>query len=719
MTSKIPARAQIEKDLPVEELFELCIREGNHKRPVYQMHKWWARRLGSAFRLFLLASTMPAAQSTKKLWRRFYSANDLSDLTILDPFMGGGTSIVEATKCRARTIGIDIDPVAWFITRKEIEPCRISSLEETYFRIGLQVEERIKGYYKTRTPEGELADVIYCFWVDVIPCPECGQEFEAHPNHLLGYDKPTRKLYAFCSECHTIRTASPTGNWFRCRECKSVTRLRTGSVHMGRYKCPHCRHRGRVVDVAGPEGPLKKRLFAVEYELADKKGRAYKKADSEDLAMYTSAEREFLRLSRRLRFPRSKIPTQSRHDHRPASHGYTHYWKLFNSRQLLCLSLILEKIGKIRNAMDREYLFIAFSDALASNNLLCSYAYGYRKLTPLFGLHAYNVVNRPVENNVWGTTYGRGSFSKCVAKVIAGKRNCEAPFEMKYPNGRVQSIKTGERIEARVTRSPSAFAASKASALLLNRSSETLSPLRHNSVDLILTDPPYFDTLSYSELSDFYYVWLRKFLVHGESWRSKSTPCAHALFVPGNDLAATRRFAKGLASTFAECSRVLKHNGLMVFTFHHRKPIAWAVLHAALASTDLVATNVLPVRSEGKSGFHSSEGTIKWDAVLACRHGIRRETSLCDDELWKWVDRRLSLWEGRLKARRYGFSWSDRMSLGYALAVKRMSEHSLTGDEARVVLETMRQRLARRVPRGKRHLTSRDNRMSLEHTDLL
>ena len=78
-------------------------------------------------------------------------------------------------------------------------------------------------------------------------------------------------------------------------------------------------------------------------------------------------------------------------------------------------------------------------------------------------------------------------------------------------------------------------------------------------------------------------------------------------------------YLHGLTDSLAECDRVLKPEGMLVFTFHHKDPAAWHALGTALASTDFYISAISPVRAEGVSGFHTYAGTPKWDAVVCCR----------------------------------------------------------------------------------------------------
>jgi len=134
----IPINPKIQTEqIPVEWLHDIALREGNSKKPIYRIHKWWARRLGSVFRTLLILAMTPSRQRMDRVPNDFYLQHDFSNLTVLDPFMGGGTSIIEASKCGARTIGIDIDPVAWFITKKEIELCPTEEIHKTLADIRL------------------------------------------------------------------------------------------------------------------------------------------------------------------------------------------------------------------------------------------------------------------------------------------------------------------------------------------------------------------------------------------------------------------------------------------------------------------------------------------------------------------------------------------------------------------------------------------------------
>ena len=118
-------RRAIEVGFPIVEINRLAVPERNSFKPIYQMHKWFARRASCVFRTILLGALKPAVQpdgTATDLMEEFYKDHsndpDTKDQIILDPFMGGGTTVVEALRLGCRVIGIDLNPVAWFIVRR-------------------------------------------------------------------------------------------------------------------------------------------------------------------------------------------------------------------------------------------------------------------------------------------------------------------------------------------------------------------------------------------------------------------------------------------------------------------------------------------------------------------------------------------------------------------------------------------------------------------------
>jgi adenine-specific DNA methylase len=288
-------------------------------------------------------------------------------------------------------------------------------------------------------------------------------------------------------------------------------------------------------------------------------------------------------------------------------YGYRFYHELFNPRQLLHLSLLAESIAGIAGR-SREALALAFSDHLTTNCMLTNYAFGWRRLAPLFSIRAYRHVCRPVEINPWLDGTGRGTFPNTVRQVQRAIEFAREPDVAHLAGGFIRS---------------DSLAANGKSRVILQADSRNLAGVADRSVDLILTDPPFFDNIAYSELSDFFLPWLQALGLVAKS--SEGPPC-----LPANLAARNRNeegystFRRGLAECFIQMRRVLKDGGRLVFSYQHRTPEAWDALAYALAAGSWQPIQVFPLLGNSGAGVHRHEGTIAWDAVSVCRKGRAR-----------------------------------------------------------------------------------------------
>src|SRR4029077_9564428 len=115
----------------------------------------------------------------------FYGGVDYNGLTVLDPFVGGGTSVVEAARLGASTIGVDIDPVACAITRFELRAADAPDLTPALTRLQQRVGGRLARYYRTAGEDGQERHILHAFWVQQVRCHHCRQLVAAHPHYQL------------------------------------------------------------------------------------------------------------------------------------------------------------------------------------------------------------------------------------------------------------------------------------------------------------------------------------------------------------------------------------------------------------------------------------------------------------------------------------------------------------------------------------------------------
>jgi len=165
----------LEVDFPIAQINALSNLEGNAGKPIYQMSKWWARRRSSVFRSLLIAAATEAPDETdaaaKKVWDHYYcnhqKAGSYKNLKVLDCFMGGGTTLVEGSRLGMQMTGVDLNPIAWFVTKNELACSDPKQVKAFLNEIEKQVKPQLQPFYTTTCPRGHKGK-----WIDTVPDKE-------------------------------------------------------------------------------------------------------------------------------------------------------------------------------------------------------------------------------------------------------------------------------------------------------------------------------------------------------------------------------------------------------------------------------------------------------------------------------------------------------------------------------------------------------------------
>lgn len=659
-------------DLPLADLARMAMNEGQSTRPIYRVHRWFARRLGSQFRAILTALSL-SPEEEGCFWSRYNDHIPLDDALVVDTFVGGGTTLVEASRCGARVIGYDIDPVAAGITRFELAARARGADWEAARPLVKRLSAQGRHLHRAVLEDGTAVDVLHHFWVEVTTCRHCSVEFELHPHYLLAWDKAKKLQWGFCKHCHEVQTLPLHRERLDCA-CGRRTVLASGTLDNGTVRCPCCRKSWKLAEGNDAHPPVY-RLFAQEVLLPAERGfvRTFRKATDADHATYRAAEQalEDLEAQGLALAPQRLIPEAPRFDRRPIIHGIRRYAELFNARQRLHLSRLGRAIMAIEDEDVRRLLAMAFSEHLAANCMYTGYAFGYRRTSPLFSIHGFRHVVRPVEINPWLDGTGRGTFVNAYRKIGRAIEYASRPTDLERPRGDDRSPEPIGPPDGVVSCDPAEVVDGRARAAVAAQSSEDLAAIPDGAVHLVLTDPPYFDNINYSELSDFYLAWHQVLGVAEGEYRdpARSAPLAENLAATERSEEAVAAYTDTLTKIFSSCHRVLHDHGVCVFTYHHKFARAWLAVATALVHAGLRCTQVLPMRGEGQGGLHSKEGTIKWDAVMVCRKREQPRTQgilvLSEKEIT--AAREQADWYGeKLGAVKGGFGKPDRLNFTLA-----------------------------------------------------
>jgi hypothetical protein len=257
----------------------------------------------------------------------------------------------------------------------------------------------------------------------------------------------------------------------------------------------------------------------------------------------------------------------------------------------------------------------------------------------MFSHHILKPERVPLEANLWGTPKSSGSFMTMFeGRIRRALDYADDPFELllRERGGKRVSEKIyglSEKIGFDVANDYSAFSAGKRIYLSCGDSSET--DLEDKSVDAILTDPPFFDNVHYSQLADFFHVWQRHILGENGHWQAQTTRSDEEVQNEDEDT-----FTERLEAVWKEAHRVLKDDGVLAFTYHHSRPEGWrSVLHA-LMEGGFAITAAHPIKAEMSVAVpkHSAKEPIDLDIILVCRKRARLKSQQWNGDLWSIVN---------------------------------------------------------------------------------
>lgn len=407
---------------------------------------------------------------------------------------------------------------------------------------------------------------------------------------------------------------------FACGEC-GTSQNRTDSIgktkktaSLGTYAiqgyCPHC--------------DAESKLYGGRFFIPASESKALNKAIEEwnDL-------KDFHFLSS---YPKSEIPFgHETHQRQPfEQHGYTHWWKMFNQRQLQTLSRLLLEIQKIENKNVGEYIMGAFQQYLRNQVLFTIWNAQRDTPEPMFANNNYHPKTTSIENCVF-PKIGRGNWqtqSEILPECIEWSEN---PWEI-VSNSNIINI--APHLEGEVSgKSEKVYPNDPITPpSLLTCGSSTDLKYNDSSIDMVITDPPFGDNVQYSELSDFFYVWIRLYFkdIYPEIFSGEYTPktleaVSNKARQPGTSKenalsAADEYYKKVLTECWKESYRILKPGGTLAFTFHHSEDEPWIAVLESLFDAGFYLQGTFPIRSDETKGdgeFGSKK--IEYDIVHVCR----------------------------------------------------------------------------------------------------
>jgi putative DNA methylase len=580
----------------VDELSRLEVYNKHLFRPNTYLHKWWARRCGSTFRA-ILKQFVPNVKR-----RDYYAPGGLEGKIVLDPMMGGGTTLHEAIRLGANVIGADIDPIPVVQARATLTQAALADLRVAFNQFFAELYRDLGRYFQTECPTcTRTLDFQYTLHGLRKSCA-CGEVVQIDQYDLRHEAGRRIRIWPESWEV-TDSQSRPSGS-------AKPTRL----ITKAEKTCPVCEQKYQeLLDV-----PYYARYVPIAIvAVCPEHGLFFRSPGESDLARIDQAE--MLRDGLGFGVPEDFTVQDGPKSGDLLRRNINSYLDVFSSRQLLYLHQAIRQLRGYDGVIKLN-LGLLVSTSLEFNSMLCGYKGWYKRrpgaIRHVFALHAYSFPYTVLENNPINRQKSSGNLRLLFRdRIERGRKWAVSPVERKIgPDGKSQLVKIpGEEDGGIEIPDQAELITGRQTFWLIHGDSRDL-PIDDHSVDLIVTDPPYYDSVQYSNLAAFFRVWLARLLPGEVNWTYNE---AHSA-VATRESDGSSSFMTVLAGIFAECGRVLKRGtGRMVFTFHHWDPNAWAELTIALKRAGFRLVNVYVVFSEHPISVHIRNlNAIKHDSIL-------------------------------------------------------------------------------------------------------
>ena len=589
----------------------------------------------------------PLIEKARELIREAYGGRAPR---VLDCFAGGGAIPLEALRLGCETYALDYNPVAVLINKAVLEypqkfgkPQTVGSEaiyrreavgSEAIYRPELPLEmertinpllEAVKYWgnwvleearkeleqFYPRDPDGSIP--VGYIWARTLPCqnPTCGAEIPLMRQTWLA--KKDKKKIAL----KLIPNKKAKRVDARIVEGDAIDfDPDEGTISRAHVRCPVCN--GTIDDdttrALFRAGKASQRMMAVVLSHPKHTGKTYRLPTERDLNAYRAAESALEQKRQALwaewgmdPVPDEPTPLGAGPGAERAfsihKYGMTRWGDLFNTRQKLALVVLSDMVRRVSQQIEQKSVEPDMVIAVVT----------------LLSIMEDRVASFNANLSLWVSD---GEF---VANLFA--QGHALPMRMDYAEINPFSGATGgwESAMDWVVRAIQHCSTLEYSARVQQDTAMTL-PFSNNFFDAVLTDPPYYDNVPYSDLSDFFYVWLKRTLseFHPNQFATPLTPKSQEMVADaskaGSMEAAMQRFENMLTGAFREISRVIKPDGISVIVFAHKTTEAWETIINALLTAGLYMTASWPIHSERQTRLRAQESAALASSIyMVCR----------------------------------------------------------------------------------------------------
>ena len=577
---------------------------------------------------------------------------------VVDPFAGGGSIPLEALRVGADAFASDLNPIPVLLNKVVLEyiPKYGQRLAEEVRKWGdwikREAAKELAEFYPM-DPDGSTP--IAYLWARTIRCegPGCGSEVPLMRSLWLAKKAKRSVALQLIPNRKDKRVdfqiiVKQIDGWVDQGDpkVKIENPKLEGTVKRGSATCSLCGYTTPVVRVREQlktrrGGANDARLFTVVTTKPTEEGRNFRVAGKHDMIAFQAAQNE---LPRRVSdssgdlsiIPDEIIPmTEIRRISVPI-YGMTTWGDLFSARQALALSTLVGLLRRVRHKLRQEdaelartvttVLSLAISRFSDICNALCMWETTKTQLMHMFTRQAIGMLWDYAEPHILADAAGNFSVTLGTMLEVLERESI--------------GLKSGH----------------------VEQASATDHSLPDNSANALITDPPYYDAVPYSHLSDLFYVWMRRALAeeHPELFRPSEVPKSSEIVVDRpHELSDSKKniafYEHELGKAFAEARRVVRPDGIGTIVFASKTTASWEAILKAVVDAGWIITGSWPIDTEMETRVSAQgQARLASSVHLVCRPRENPDGSVRNDEIGDWRDvleelpRRIHEWMPRL-----------------------------------------------------------------------
>jgi len=555
--------------------------------------------------------------------------------TVLDAFAGGGSIPFEAARYGLNVLASDLNPVAVVTMKAAMEyPLKFGAdlqqdIDKWVKWVGDEAEKRLAEFF----PSLDGEKVQNYLWAHTVVCPSCESVVPLSPNWWVDRSSGAQKKGQWCAvrpipnleakrvDFEMVKGKKGKGTTIISVNGEEYDPESTTTIARGVGKCSNCANviDNSVIMQAAKEGKVNHSIYAIAF----RKGKGtldFRIPTQADLECLEKAESKIGKLinSGTIEIPFERLPDGQDLDEQIRIFCPT--WKdMFNSRQLLTLTTYVEIINEAKKLMREEYELDRIEAISTYLALVCDRCADKNSRLTIWDASAIKVNRASTThslNLMWNYPESAGSWRLWIwcAETVASDYQKLCNLLGTEDRKQLFYIDLGDK-----------------KSQINSSSADNLSHICDQSVDVVITDPPYYATIQYAELSDFFYVWLKRIL--GDIfpdlfWMELTDKDREAVANPSRfrnmgmspEELANQDYEAKMAMAFAEYHRVLRDDGVMTVQFNHKESGAWDVLAKSLIDSGFEITASWAVSTENPQNLHQAQkNSVASTVLLVCR----------------------------------------------------------------------------------------------------